>query len=568
MIVQRDHMLRQLADESFDLLIIGGGITGVGVAREAARRGLRTALVEMRDFAWGTSSRSTKLIHGGLRYLRNYEFGLVREAVVERQRLLRMAPHLVHPIPFVLPVYQGDPDPLWMLKIGLMLYDWFSGRDTPIRHRIVRGPGVARWEPLLKQESLVGGGVYMDCTTDDARLVIEVLQSAVQWGAVAANYAAVTAFRHNGAGELTAVEVQDTLGGHRFPVRARRVLSACGPWADAVRRLDDPGAAPLLRLTKGVHITVPRERLPLTNAVTMRGTDGRIMFAIPSGAFTYLGTTDTDYAGAPEDVRVEGADVDYILAAARKNFPGQRLGPDDVVSAWVGLRPLVRSNAADPSAVSRGYELFPSPSGLVTVAGGKLTAFRSMASHIVDYLFPETRRARGTAPSDAPLPGAPEEAAPAGAVAAIARTTGEPEAEVARVVERYGRRFPAMWSLWQQRTRAADPPHDERPRGSRPAGGHPSSPAGGDPLLAWRELQLRQAVEHEMAVRLEDVLARRTSLLLFSADNGQRHVEALGQIMGQLLGWSPQRVTEEVALARQRVQEMFLWKEPSLAAQR
>src|SRR5690606_495830 len=156
----------------------------------------------------------------------------------------------------------------------------------------------------------------------------------------------------------------------------------------------------------------------------------------------------------------------------------------------------------------------------------------------------------------------------AGAAAVVARTAADPAAEVARVGERYGRRFPAMWSLWQQRTRAADPPHDERPRGSRPAGGHPSSPAGGDPLLAWRELQLRQAVEHEMAVRLEDVLARRTSLLLFSADNGQRHVEALGQIMGQLLGWSPQRVTEEVALARQRVQEMFLWKEPSLAAQR
>ena len=352
--MERQTMLRRLSSETFDLVVIGGGITGTGVAREAARRGLRTALVEQRDFAWGTSSRSTKLIHGGLRYLRNYEFGLVRESVVERQHLLRMAPHLVHPLPFVLPVYAGDPDPLWMLKLGLMLYDWFSGPGTAIRHRILRGAAVHQWEPLLSGEGLVGGGVYMDCTTDDARLVVEVLQSAVQWGAAAANYLAVTAFVRDGQGRLEAVEVQDTISGDRFAVRAKRVLSACGPWADAVRRMDDPQAPPLLRLTKGVHITVARERLPLRAAVTMRGLDGRIMFAIPSGAFTYLGTTDTDYTGAPEDVAVEASDVDYILAAARRNFPGQRLTRDDVVSAWAGLRPLVRSQAADPSAVSRG----------------------------------------------------------------------------------------------------------------------------------------------------------------------------------------------------------------------
>ena len=553
-------MLRRLADETFDLLVIGGGITGVGVAREAVRRGLRTAVVEQRDFAWGTSSRSTKLIHGGLRYLRNYEFGLVREAVVERQRLLRMAPHLVHPIPFVLPVYQGDPDPLWMLKIGLMLYDWFSGRDTPIRHRMLRGAGVVQYEPLLKQEGLLGGGVYMDCTTDDARLVVEVLQSAVQWGATAANYTAVTALRHNGSGQLEAVEVEDTLGGRRFAVRARRVLSACGPWADAVRRLDDPGAPPLLRLTKGVHITVRRERLPLSSAVTMRGTDGRIMFAIPSGAFTYLGTTDTDYSGAPEEVRVEREDVEYILAAAHKNFPGPRLGPGDIISAWAGLRPLVRSQAAHPSAVSRGYELFPSPSGLVTVAGGKLTAFRAMASHIVDYLFPETRRRAGTAPSDVPLPGAPAPAVPEDMVQAIASATGEPATEVRRVVQRYGSRFSRMWQAAarsggaQGATRAA------------PAGGAAGPLAGDDPLLAWREMQLREAVEHEMAVRLEDVLARRTSLLLFSSDNGQRHVEALARSMGRLLGWPEARIAEEAARARQLVQDMFAWRDQSPGA--
>ena len=536
--MQRDQMLRHLANETFDLLVIGGGITGVGVAREAARRGIRTALVEMQDFAWGTSSRSTKLIHGGLRYLRNFEFGLVRESVVERQRLLRMAPHLVHPLPFVFPVYTGDPDPLWMLKIGLMMYDWFSGKGTQIPHRMARGKAVMQWEPLLKQEGLVGAGIYQDCATDDARLTIEVLQSAVQWGAVAANYAVVTALRHDRSGKLEAVEVEDTLTRQRFAIRANRVLSACGPWADTVRRMDDPSAPSLLRLTKGVHITVPRDRLPLTNAVTMRGTDGRIMFAIPSGAFTYLGTTDTDYAGRPEDVRADRDDVEYILAAAQKNFPGQKLDFADVVSAWAGLRPLVRSQAANPSAVSRGYELFPSASGLVTIAGGKLTAFRAMASHIVDYLFPATKRAQGTAPSDNPLPGATTEPVAQETVKAISKATGEPEAEVVRVAQRYGRRFGPMWTELQTSGALSD----------------------GDPLMAWRLMQLKQAVEHEMAVRLEDVVARRTSLLLFTQDNGQRHLEALGQAMGQMLGWDATRTAAEVERCRQRVQEMFAWK--------
>src|SRR5919201_1569547 len=315
--MDRERMLARAADEVFDLLVIGGGITGVGVAREAALRGLRVAVVERMDFAYGTSSRSTKLIHGGLRYLRNLEFRLVREAVEERQHLIRMAPHLVHPLPFVFPVYAGDPDPLWKLKLGLVLYDWFAGPSNTIPHTIYRGARLLEYEPLLHPEGLVDGAIYADTATDDSRLVLEVLMSAVDAGAVAANYAEAVELRTDGQGRLIGARVRDALNGDQFDIRATRVLNAAGPWADSVRRLEVPGTGPLLRLTKGVHITVPRARLPVRHAVTMRGVDGRVMFAVPSGNYTYLGTTDTDHRGIPDAAAIEWSDVSYVLSAAR-----------------------------------------------------------------------------------------------------------------------------------------------------------------------------------------------------------------------------------------------------------
>lgn len=394
----RSAMLQALQDSEHDLLVIGGGITGAGVAREASLRGLSTALVERRDFACGTSSRSTKLVHGGLRYLRNFDFGLVREAVSERQRLLAMAPHLVNPMGFLFPVYKGDPDGRLKLHLGLTLYDWFAGKTVPFRHKMLDTAEVLEQEPTLKQESLRGGALYVDSTTDDSRLTLSVLRSALHYGAVAANYLEVTGIQGD------RVELQDGLEGKRIEVRARQILNATGPWADNVRHLDDPTAPPLLRLTKGVHITVGRDRLPIRQAVTMRGPDDRVMFAVPSGEFTYIGTTDTDYTGPLDDVSADATDVAYILEAAARSFDTEPLKAGDVVSTWAGLRPLLRSEG-DPSRVSRDYHIYRSVSGLVTIAGGKLTAFRSMASHIVDELFPGTREKRNLAQSTAPLPG-------------------------------------------------------------------------------------------------------------------------------------------------------------------
>ena len=535
--MNRQQLLERAANETFDLLVIGGGITGAGIAREAALAGLRVALIERADFASGTSSRSTKLIHGGLRYLRNYEFRLVHEAVVERQRMLRMAPHLVHPLRFVFPVYRGDPDPLWKLKLGLMVYDGFAGPSNKIRHKMYNARRLLELEPLLHPDGLVGGGVYTDSATDDARLVIEVVQSGVEHGVAAANYVEVDSLREDARGQVAGARVRDRVGGGQFEIRAQRVLSAAGPWADHVRRLEDPAAPPLLRLTKGVHISVARSRLPISHAVTIRGEDGRIMFAIPSYAYTYVGTTDTDYTGDPAAVGADWADVGYILRAARQNFPAASIGPDEVVGVWAGLRPLIASDASDPSATSRDYKLYPGPKGMISVAGGKLTAFRAMAAHIVDEVFPATRGMRRRARSMAPLPGAPQQPPSRELVDHLARETNEPPEEVERVVNRYGRAFGGVLRDYDARV------------------------AEVGPARAWRLAQVRRAVDAEMAIHLEDVLWRRTNLLLFSPDNGLTHLAEMAEEMGRLRGWSSSEIADETTNARALVRQMFAWRE-------
>lgn len=535
----RDAILRRLADERFDLLVIGGGITGAGVAREAALRGLRVGLVERADLAFGTSSRSTKLIHGGLRYLRNRELRFVRESVRERERLMRMAPHLVRAIPFVLPVYAGDPDPLWKIRIGLALYDRFAGREKRIPRATHRAGALRAIEPLIEPGELRGGAVYGDSVTDDARLVLAVVRSAVGFGVLVATYAAVVGFELDAAGRARAAIVRDEIGGDEHSIRASTFLNATGPWADIVRHLADPGLPPILRLTKGVHVCVRRDRLPLNAALVLRALDGRLLFAVPSGAYTYVGTTDTDHHDGPDGARIERADVEYLLDAVNRRCRVRPLGPDDVVSAWVGLRPLIGSARAEPSQVSRDYDLFSAPSGVVTVGGGKLTAFRAMAARIADRLLPRTRRrSRRADPARDLLPGAPASDLPAAQVAGLAERVGEPRDEVERTLARYGSDA-AEVLLELARLEI------------------------GDANLAWWTAQLRHAVRAEMAVRLEDVLARRTSALLFTPDNGLRHAEPLATEMGRLLGWDRARVDAELARYRTIVHEMWRWRDPA-----
>ncbi|MFZ5827105.1 MAG: FAD-dependent oxidoreductase [Bacillota bacterium] len=535
--MNRTEMIHRLSTERFDLLVIGGGITGSGVAREAALRGLKVGLVEANDFAWATSSRSTKLIHGGLRYLKNMEFRLVRESVEERQRLLAMAPHLVKATPFLFPVYKGDPDPLWMLHIGLTFYDWFAGKTNPIPHKMLKPGTLREREPWLRSEGLKGGAVYADSRTDDGRLTLEVVQSAVNHGAAVANYLAVTRFVKDANGQITGATVKDQLTGDSFDIAAGRIMAAAGPWADAVRRLDDPNAPELLRLTKGIHLVVPHDRLPIEHAVVMRGRDARMMFAVPSGNCTYIGTTDTDHLGDPTDYAITKWDVDYVIDAARRLFPETRLTLDDIIAGWAGFRPLLKPQGdADPSATSRDYKLFSSPSGLFTVAGGKLTAFRAMASHLVDEIFPATKGPEHVAASIAPLPGAVGVVPTPESNRALAEETGVSPQFVALLADRYGS------ALAQVAAEAR-------------------SIAEGDPQVRWRRAQARYAVKAEMAVRLLDVVHRRTDLMLFTRCNGRPYLEALAAEMGAMLGWSEERQLEEIAACRAEARKMFAWQQ-------
>ncbi|HEY3365218.1 MAG TPA: glycerol-3-phosphate dehydrogenase/oxidase [Symbiobacteriaceae bacterium] len=548
--MNREQNLKKLAGQAFDLLVIGGGITGAGIAREAALRGLKVALVEAGDFGSGTSSRSTKLIHGGLRYLKNFEFRLVKESVTERQRLLAMAPHLVKATPFLFPVYQGDPDGLLKLHVGLAFYDWFAGAGNPIPHTMQPPGSLVALEPSLRAEGLRGGAVYGDSRTDDARLTMAVLQSAAAHGVALVNYAAVQGFRKDGAGRITGAVVTDRLTGGEIAVQAGRVLAAAGPWADAVRQLDDPAAKPLLRLTKGIHLTVPKARLPVSHCVVIRGRDGRMMFAVPHGDYTYAGTTDTDYTGDPAAVRAEGPDVAYVLDALHRSFPSAAIGFGDVVSTWAGLRPLLRPvGIKDPSATSRDYKLFTSPSGLITVAGGKLTAFRAMAEHIVDGLFPAAGRHTGK--STAPLPGATAPGVTDAEIAGLAERTGVEVSVVSRLVDYYGGNFGSVAAAWGPGgaglVEAGLEPGEAEP-------GHPAA-------LRWTLARVRHAVNAEMATRLEDVIWRRTDLMLFTPDNSSPLLDRLAGEMAGLLGWSDSRRQAEIAICRDRIRQMHAWRE-------
>lgn len=544
--MDRARALADLHTGVFDLLVVGGGITGAGVAREASLRGYDVALVEARDFASGTSSRATKLIDGGLRYLKQLEFKLVAESVRERQRLLRMAPHLVETTPFLFPVYRGDPDSLLALQVGLTLYDVFASLRAAVPHQILSPRAILAREPDLRASELVGGALYTDSRTDDARLTLAVLESASQHGAAVANYLEVEEFLRTGDGRLSGARVRDTLSGQSFEVRARRILAAAGPWADAVRRLDDPSAPPILRLTKGVHVTVARDRLPLHDAVVMRSADRarRMMFAIPRDSYAYLGTTDTDFDGDPASARTEPQDVNYILDAANRWFPGAKLGDADIVSTWVGLRPLVRPRRqCGPSAVSREYQLFRSKSGLITVGGGKLTAFRAMAEHIVDHVFPGSGGPSERAASVAPLPGADGPL---------------PDAD--------------EWHLFASRTETAP---DLLQEWCRMYGSNLShvvarlpSELSGCSALDWHRAMARYAVDQEMAQRLEDVYRRRTNLMLFSRDKGRAFLRPLAEEMATLLGWSADRTSEEVERTQAAIDAMFAYRSEGAAVLR
>ncbi|HRD05718.1 MAG TPA: glycerol-3-phosphate dehydrogenase/oxidase, partial [Verrucomicrobiota bacterium] len=391
---QRQATLKTLEQDPFDVLVIGGGIVGTGVARDAAMRGLRVALVEQHDFSFGTSSRSSRLLHGGLRYLAQGRIGLVHEASVEKKVVHHIAPHLADPLPFIFPTYRGNKDwVLWQLKIGVKIYDLLCGGRNLGKSTWHRPQDILRRVPGLVAVNLTGGVRYYDGFTNDSRLALDTLRSAAAQGATVINYCRYRDAKRNGHWEC---QVEDVLTGRTFPVRACAVVNATGPWADGL-----PHSTVKLRATKGIHLVVEHGRAPVTETVVM--TEGkRILFMIPWGERTIIGTTDTDYQGSLDDVRADTEDVAYVLRVANLFFPNSQLTTRDVISAWAGLRPLVADPSGKPSDVSRAHEIHNPEPGWWDVAGGKLTTYRLMAEQTVDQIVRKLKKLKGTAVAVAP----------------------------------------------------------------------------------------------------------------------------------------------------------------------
>jgi glycerol-3-phosphate dehydrogenase len=526
----RAAALASMAVEPVDLLVIGGGITGAGIARDAALRGFRTALVDKGDFGAGTSSLSSRLIHGGIRYLEQGDFRLVFEASHERRVLLRIAPHLVRPLAFLFPVYRGARVPAWKLRAGMWLYDALAAFRNVKSHRWLGPKQVRRAEPALKDRGLRGAALYYDAQADDARLVLATVRAAARAGALVANYAEVTSLLKPD-GRVRGAVLRDALGGEKRTVRALVVVNAGGPWVDALRRLDDPAAAPLLRATKGAHVAVPRRRIGNEHAVTLFSPlDGRVMFVLPWGDLSYVGTTDTDADTPPDAVRVTAEDVTYLLRSANAAFPNAHLAPNDVVSVWAGLRPLLRADrAAAPSQVSREHRVVESAQGLITIAGGKLTTYRVMARDVADRVAARLHELDGRPvaprpPTDRlPLPGG--EAAALDVLIEGARARGVAAATARHLVASYGSEAPAILNLV------------DRDRGL----GEPLLP--GQPQI-WAEVV--HAVDREMALRVQDVLVRRLHLFYERPEQTMGVVTPVARRMKQLLGWDEVREAEEL----------------------
>lgn len=526
----RAAALASMAANPVDVLVIGGGITGAGIARDAALRGFRTALIDKGDFGAGTSSQSSRLVHGGIRYLEQGALRLVFEASHERRVLLKIAPHLVRPLAFLFPVYRGARVPAWKLRAGMWLYDLLSAFRNVHRHRWIRLKRLRRIEPELRDRDLRGAAMYWDAQTDDARLVLANVRSAARAGALVANYAAVTSLLKPD-GRVSGATVRDALTGETHTIRALVVVNATGPWADQLRLLDDPASPPLLRPTKGAHVAVPRVRIGHVHAVTLFSQiDGRVIFVLPWGSLSYIGTTDTDADAAPDDVRVTAADVTYLLRSANAAFPNAHLSPSDVVSAWVGLRPLLREDDhANPSEVSREHKIEESAQGLLTIAGGKLTTYRIMAEEVVDRIAQRLHQLDGRpqAPAPAtgstPLPGG--EAADLDVLVESARARGTSEQTARHLVAFYGSEAAAVLNL-VDRDRAL-----------------------GEPMVAGRPeiwAEVAHAVEREMAMRLQDVLIRRLHLFYELRDQASALVNPVAHRMKKLLGWDDSREAEEL----------------------
>ncbi len=539
---KRERTWQRIQEERFDAVVIGGGITGAGILRDAAMRGLKVALFERDDFASGTSSRSSKLVHGGLRYLEMFNFSLVFESTHERARLMRLSRNLVRPLPFLLPVYRSSRNGLFRITAGLWLYDLLASFRNYRMHRVLRSRSLLAREPALRADGLRGGVLYYDAMTDDARLTLETILDGVQAGGVALNRAEVSGLAVAG-GRLRSVAVTDRLTGREAEVATGCLICAAGPWTESVlARLGVAETGPRLRPTKGAHIVLPRDTLPISHAVVLSSpVDGRVMFAIPWRGATVIGTTDTDYSpaadGAMDRVFADRQDVEYLLASVHHYFPGVHVGLGDVVGTWAGLRPLIAppsegAGSLEPSQVSREHEITVDPRGVVTVAGGKLTTYRLMAAETLDRarpFLPDAARARPRT-GRTPLPysrGLRDDDATEDLVSEVTGRFPVSGESAQHLVFNYGSNLLQLLSDYVREDSSLLEPL-----------------LPGLPVL---RLEVVHAARHEMALTLADVLCRRTPLFFLDREQGMAAARDAADLMGAVLGWDTERREQEVA---------------------
>jgi glycerol-3-phosphate dehydrogenase len=524
----------RLVTHRFDLVVIGGGITGAGVARDAALRGLKVALLEREDFASGTSSRSSRLVHGGVRYLEHGHLKLVFESSRERRILLRIAPHLVRPLPFTWPVYEGARISRLKLSLGLGLYDLLSMFRNVARHSRLSRNAVHRLEPALSTEGLLGGARYFDAATDDARLTLANVIAAVEAGATVLNHAEVTGIARVG-GRAAGVHVFDRVGDTAFAVRAAEIVNAAGPWSDDVRSLEAHAHSLGITGSAGAHIALLRERVGNRAAITMiHPVDGRVLFTMPAGRHTIVGTTETVTNPGAREVRATREDVTYLLGAANRYFPHATLGDGDVVSAWSGIRPLAHVLAGhEVGSASREHTIDRGPGGVIHVTGGKLTTYRAMAEEIVDVLAGVERRPNRGLTALLPLPG--------GKLSLDAvRKEILPEVDDEELRERLVLAHGSRWRVVAGAAQGGNAPFTRL-----------------SPELPVTAVEFVHGVEREFAVTLGDLLIRRTGIAFLRPDHAVAIAPAVAELVAPLLGWDADAIRGAIADYEREVEATF-----------
>ena len=525
----RQENLDGIREANLDLIIVGGGITGAAIARDATMRGFKVVLLEKGDFASGTSSRSSKLIHGGLRYLRHAKLGLVFGALRERWTLRTNAPRFTKPVTFLIPVYKDSRTRKFELSLGLGLYDTLALFRTPKRHGWLRPDQLKAREPSLRSDGLLGGGLYSDFMTDDARLVLAIVKDAWTRGALVANYTEVVGFEKSN-GRIVGLQAVDLISGTQLTIYGKIVVNATGPWSDKFRQLDDLSSEPKLRPAKGTHLLLPRALIENKDAVVLESRrDGRELFLIPWNEVCLLGTTDTDYDGDLDHVAPSREDVEYLLDCLHEYFPDRKVMKEDIVSGYAAVRPLAAELGVTEDDVSRDQLIFESSSGLVSIIGGKLTTNRSMAVALVNHVARKlarefaTHEERGCQTSEHPLDY--DDAQIAHAVNDLLLEPGVNHDVAAHLVESYGPDAAKVLEISRENV---------------------TLQSRIDPREPYLVAEARYAAKYQMAMKLVDFMFRRTQLAIRLKDHGRSVARKVADEMANELGWPPETVEKEL----------------------